>query len=172
MKIVIRGAPCTGKTSLWRRFQGLAYSAKHTVTPEIQTASILWTADEAAGLGDEQVKVEVWDCVDKGTGLSAGINTRPPSHTPASNGVPSTGKHSFAPLDTSIVDVYKGEVSLWLYTTAHTITYKHKKHINTTHTLTHSLTHALTHSRIHALTHTHTHTLQRLPRSHLYNITL
>lgn len=127
MKVVIRGAPRTGKTALWRRFQGLSFTPTYTVTPEIQIASIQWRGDDNHSSGgggdaasvsvsstssDETVKVEVWDCVDKGTGLSTGIkNTTPPptsSYTPASGGAPMTGKHSFAPLDTSIVDVYKG----------------------------------------------------------------
>lgn len=89
MKIVLRGQRGCGKTSLWRRFQGLSFSpsssiisngnAIYTPTPQIQTANINWKATSSSSSGvntnhnangninnDEAVKVEVWDVVDEG----------------------------------------------------------------------------------------------------------
>jgi hypothetical protein len=63
MKVLIRGSPGTGKTSLWRRLQGQTLPRDYASTQEIQTANINWAFKNV----EEAVKVEVWDCVDRST---------------------------------------------------------------------------------------------------------
>eukprot|EP00286_Rhodomonas_abbreviata_P016305 CAMPEP_0181327662 /NCGR_PEP_ID=MMETSP1101-20121128/22239_1 /TAXON_ID=46948 /ORGANISM="Rhodomonas abbreviata, Strain Caron Lab Isolate" /LENGTH=107 /DNA_ID=CAMNT_0023436373 /DNA_START=172 /DNA_END=492 /DNA_ORIENTATION=+ len=62
MKILIRGERETGKTQFLRRLQGLEFDPKYVATPEITTAHMIWTCKAT----EEQVKVELWDVVDKG----------------------------------------------------------------------------------------------------------
>jgi GTPase SAR1 family protein len=42
MKVVLRGARRTGKTSLLRRLQGQPVPPEYAATPEIETAVIRW----------------------------------------------------------------------------------------------------------------------------------
>ncbi|CAM9980401.1 unnamed protein product, partial [Phaeothamnion confervicola] len=119
MKVMIRGAKGTGKTTLWQRLQGLPFSQEYVPTPEIQTTTINWSVRSG---GEEAVKVEVWDVVDRGFARSANdrrlalgpgetledrvASLRPP--TPGTIvGGPGGGGQSFAVLDASMVDVYK-----------------------------------------------------------------
>eukprot|EP00615_Pteridomonas_danica_P010801 CAMPEP_0114343656 /NCGR_PEP_ID=MMETSP0101-20121206/10788_1 /TAXON_ID=38822 ORGANISM="Pteridomonas danica, Strain PT" /NCGR_SAMPLE_ID=MMETSP0101 /ASSEMBLY_ACC=CAM_ASM_000211 /LENGTH=355 /DNA_ID=CAMNT_0001478523 /DNA_START=80 /DNA_END=1147 /DNA_ORIENTATION=+ len=60
MKVIIRGSQSTGKTSLWRRLQGLSLDKTSQSTKEIQTANINWAFKNM----EEAVKVEVWDVAD------------------------------------------------------------------------------------------------------------
>jgi len=86
MKVVIRGGPGTGKTSLWRRLQGQPLSRGYESTTEIQTATINWEFKNV----DEAVKVEVWDCADQ-SDFQRGGGSSSISHC----------------LDTSTVNVYQ-----------------------------------------------------------------
>jgi len=61
VKIVVRGARKTGKTSLLHRLQGKPFLAEYTPTPEISTAFVNWTYKNS----DERIRVEVWDTVDR-----------------------------------------------------------------------------------------------------------
>jgi len=61
MKVVIRGCKGTGKTSLWKRLQGLPLASEYKGTDEIQTTNINWSFRNV----EEVVKVEVWDVVDE-----------------------------------------------------------------------------------------------------------
>eukprot|EP01035_Chromulina_nebulosa_P033325 gene33325-44607_t len=85
MKIILSGMRGTGKSCLWRRFQGLPFSNKYTPTPEIQSATISWHSNE------DNVRIEVWDVVDKAYSASKPIN-----------GQSKSGKHSIELLDASV----------------------------------------------------------------------
>ena len=62
VKVVLRGARRTGKTSLVQRLQGKAFSAtEYKPSPEISTSYINnWTYKNS----DDKIRVEVWDVVD------------------------------------------------------------------------------------------------------------
>jgi hypothetical protein len=60
VKVVVRGARRTGKTSLMHRLQGKPFSSEYTPSKEIDTAFINWTYKNS----DDKIKVEVWDVVD------------------------------------------------------------------------------------------------------------
>jgi hypothetical protein len=60
VKVVVRGARRTGKTSLMHRLQGKPFSSEYTPSKEINTAFINWTYKNS----DDKIKVEVWDVVD------------------------------------------------------------------------------------------------------------
>ncbi|CAB1117384.1 unnamed protein product [Ectocarpus sp. CCAP 1310/34] len=111
MKVVIRGERGVGKSTLWRRLQGLPYEEKYTPTPEIQTTTINnWVYRGSRDV----VKVEVWDVVDKGLAqagkgrvpegedLEDVVAGLPPDH--GSGG----GGRSLAVLDAGVVNVYQG----------------------------------------------------------------
>ncbi|KAG7399734.1 hypothetical protein PHYBOEH_008068 [Phytophthora boehmeriae] len=63
MKLLLRGAKGTGKTSLFQRLQGEPIPETHLSTPQLQSATINWSF--RANL-EENVKCEVWDVVDRG----------------------------------------------------------------------------------------------------------
>ncbi|CBN76796.1 RBEL1, Ras superfamily GTPase [Ectocarpus siliculosus] len=111
MKVVIRGERGVGKSTLWRRLQGLPYEEKYTPTPEIQTTTINnWVYRGSRDV----VKVEVWDVVDKG--LAQGGKGRVPEGEDLEDvvaGLPPDhgsggGGRSLAVLDAGVVNVYQG----------------------------------------------------------------
>ncbi|CAH0492380.1 unnamed protein product [Peronospora farinosa] len=63
MKLLIRGAKGTGKTSLFQRLKGELIPETHQSTPQLQSATINWKFRENL---EENVKCEVWDVVDQG----------------------------------------------------------------------------------------------------------
>lgn len=62
MKILIRGATNTGKSTLFTLLKGGSFVDTYHTTPEIQTAHINWNYK----MTNEIVLVELWDVVDKG----------------------------------------------------------------------------------------------------------
>ncbi|CAM9104254.1 unnamed protein product, partial [Scytosiphon promiscuus] len=111
MKVVIRGERGVGKSTLWRRLQGLPYEEKYNPTPEIQTTTINnWVYRGS----QDVVKVEVWDVVDKG--LARGGVSRVPEGEDLEDAVaglpPDSGSgrggRSLAVLDAGVVNVYQG----------------------------------------------------------------
>eukprot|EP00968_Pinguiococcus_pyrenoidosus_P010704 scaffold848_cov247-Pinguiococcus_pyrenoidosus.AAC.20 len=112
MKIVVRGARRSGKTSLWRRLQAGDFSEAYEATPEIQTANIDWKPPKSQ---EDMVKVEVWDVVDHGfhpdgDGLrnrrEADVDADAPAGLPQDVQVKDR-KEDLTILDASVVDVYK-----------------------------------------------------------------
>ncbi|TYZ67613.1 hypothetical protein PybrP1_007149 [[Pythium] brassicae (nom. inval.)] len=63
MRIVLRGARGTGKTSLFQRLKGEPIPETHAPTPQLQSATINWSFRAGS---EESVKCEVWDVVDRG----------------------------------------------------------------------------------------------------------
>ncbi|KAG6954757.1 hypothetical protein JG687_00011619 [Phytophthora cactorum] len=63
MKLLVRGAKGTGKTSLFQRLKGEPIPDTHQSTPQLQSATIKWSFRQHL---EENVKCEVWDVVDKG----------------------------------------------------------------------------------------------------------
>lgn len=63
MRIAVRGARGTGKTSLFQRLKGEPIPETHEPTPQLQSATINWSFRAGS---EESVKCEVWDVVDRG----------------------------------------------------------------------------------------------------------
>jgi GTPase SAR1 family protein len=145
MKILIRGAKGTGKTSLFQRLKGEPIPEIHESTPQIQTAHINWNFKTNS---EENVKCEVWDVVDRGNSFSnekentnhenetfnkqqqdiiaaakaAAEATEAEVHRGTWNG----GTHLVATVDASTVDVYHethGVIFLLDITQLHTLEY-------------------------------------------------
>jgi GTPase SAR1 family protein len=110
MKIVIRGASATGKSSLLRRLDGAPFETRHVTTAEIDIATIDWSYKTSP----DTIKLEIWDVVDRAPdGSSADAEERDidddtvaGSATPASR--PRLGSHKVGALDAETVDVYAG----------------------------------------------------------------
>eukprot|EP01126_Amoeba_proteus_P001176 TRINITY_DN10337_c0_g1_i11.p1 TRINITY_DN10337_c0_g1~~TRINITY_DN10337_c0_g1_i11.p1 ORF type:complete len:113 (+),score=12.32 TRINITY_DN10337_c0_g1_i11:222-560(+) len=62
MRIVIKGEVNTGKTCLWLRLRGQKCPTTYHPTERIQICHIPWNYK----ITGDNVKVEVWDVVDKG----------------------------------------------------------------------------------------------------------
>uniref|UniRef100_A0AAV1TNR5 GTP-binding protein Parf n=1 Tax=Peronospora matthiolae TaxID=2874970 RepID=A0AAV1TNR5_9STRA len=63
MKLLIRGAKGTGKTSLFQRLKGEPIPETHETSPQLQCATINWTFRQQL---EENVNCDVWDVVDRG----------------------------------------------------------------------------------------------------------
>ncbi|KAF1779189.1 P-loop containing nucleoside triphosphate hydrolase [Phytophthora cactorum] len=105
MKLLVRGAKGTGKTSLFQRLKGEPIPDTHQSTPQLQSATIKWSFRQHL---EENVKCEVWDVVDKGfvpvetdEGAEEG-STRTQNASAEHGGLQSGG----AIVDASTVDVY------------------------------------------------------------------
>lgn len=134
MKVLIRGAKGTGKTSLFQRLKGEPIPTTHNSTPQLQSATINW---QFRTNSEESVKCEVWDVVDRGfdpsqengngphedgheanpfqadavkTGLAASTSSAMAAATAAAAAVASAGNmsgtHMVATVDASTIDVY------------------------------------------------------------------
>jgi GTPase SAR1 family protein len=116
MKIIVRGARKTGKTSLLNRLQGLQMPNSYIPTPEIRIGTINWTG---SALTADHVKVEAWEVIDHGimkedASLSAdtlaGLSprTRKTKNSNWERTKKQRGAQTVGALDASMVDVYKG----------------------------------------------------------------
>ncbi|KAL3663395.1 hypothetical protein V7S43_011800 [Phytophthora oleae] len=126
MKLLIRGAKGTGKTSLFHRLKGEPIPETHQSTPQLQSATINWSFRQNM---EENVKCEVWDVVDKGFlpvddaeessnvasggraengGLQSGgtLSAEVTAAAAAAAAAMQNGTHSVAIVDASTVDVY------------------------------------------------------------------
>ena len=101
LRLLVRGDLQSGKTSLFRRMQGMPFVPDLSPTSQLGIGHIDWTPEWC----EDRVKVEVWDVVDAATvQRSHGLITR-------ANSVPETpsspGRDAAAALDASAVDVYR-----------------------------------------------------------------
>ncbi|ETM01251.1 hypothetical protein L917_02142 [Phytophthora nicotianae] len=133
MKLLVRGAKGTGKTSLFQRLKGEPIPETHQSTPQLQSATINWSFRQNL---EENVKCEVWDVVDKGFvpveteegaeddstrpqhantavsaehgGLQSGgsLSAEASAAAAAAAAAMQNGTHSVAIVDASTVDVY------------------------------------------------------------------
>ncbi|KAG4041273.1 hypothetical protein PC123_g23210 [Phytophthora cactorum] len=129
MKLLVRGAKGTGKTSLFQRLKGEPIPDTHQSTPQLQSATIKWSFRQHL---EENVKCEVWDVVDKGFvpvetdegaeegstrtqnasaehgGLQSGggLSAEASAAAAAAAAAMQNGTHSVAIVDASTVDVY------------------------------------------------------------------
>ncbi|KAG7380748.1 hypothetical protein PHYPSEUDO_006802 [Phytophthora pseudosyringae] len=131
MKLLIRGAKGTGKTSLLQRLKGEPIPETHQSTPQLQSATIKWSFRQNL---EENVKCEVWDVVDQGFvpveaedggdegsngpqraapgvgaeygGLQGGGSLSAEATAAAAAAAMQNGTHSVAFVDASTVDVY------------------------------------------------------------------
>ncbi|KAI9596663.1 P-loop containing nucleoside triphosphate hydrolase protein [Syncephalis fuscata] len=95
LKIVIRGAQKTGKSTLFHRVQGLPFSDQYTPTPQIQVENIQWNYNDHQS---NVIKVEFWDVVDHGI-VTEEIHQ---------DNDPHRNMMSSLLLDAETVDVYRG----------------------------------------------------------------
>ncbi|KAF1786865.1 P-loop containing nucleoside triphosphate hydrolase [Phytophthora cactorum] len=105
MKLLVRGAKGTGKTSLFQRLKGEPIPDTHQSTPQLQSATIKWSFRQHL---EENVKCEVWDVVDKGfvpveTDEGAEEDSTRTQNASAEHGGLQSGG---AIVDASTVDVY------------------------------------------------------------------
>lgn len=114
MKLLVRGAKGTGKTSLFQRLKGEPIPETHQSTPQLQSATINWNFRQHL---EENIKCEVWDVVDEGFVFEDAedkISEGTAKHTKLQSGprlsVEAVGKqigtHSAAIVDATTVDVY------------------------------------------------------------------
>eukprot|EP00644_Phytophthora_capsici_P004944 jgi/Phyca11/558085/estExt2_Genewise1.C_PHYCAscaffold_10399 len=101
MKLLIRGAKGTGKTSLFHRLKGEPIPETHQSTPQLQSATINWSFRQNL---EENVKCEVWDVVDKG--FIPVDDPEESSNVATAAAAMQNGTHSVAIVDASTVDVY------------------------------------------------------------------
>ncbi|KAE9070317.1 hypothetical protein PF010_g26326 [Phytophthora fragariae] len=110
MKLLIRGARGTGKTSLFQRLQGQPIPDTHQPTPQLQAATISWSFRQHL---EENVKCEVWDVVDRGfvpadaAEGADGLSAQAVEAVVAAAAAVQNGTHAVAVVDASTVDVYQ-----------------------------------------------------------------
>ncbi|KAE8994592.1 hypothetical protein PR003_g17710 [Phytophthora rubi] len=110
MKLLIRGARGTGKTSLFQRLQGQPIPDTHQPTPQLQAATISWSFRQHL---EENVKCEVWDVVDRGfvpadaAEGADGLSAQAVEAVAAAAAAVQNGTHAVAVVDASTVDVYQ-----------------------------------------------------------------
>lgn len=100
LRLLIRGDLQTGKTQLWRRLQGLPFSAEVPTTRTLGAVHLDWTCERSADV----VKVEAWDVVDADL-TRAARNSKEDGLTLA-HIKPANG--SMSPRSSAALDVWKG----------------------------------------------------------------
>mmetsp|Transcript_14509 Transcript_14509/g.25504 ORF Transcript_14509/g.25504 Transcript_14509/m.25504 type:complete len:356 (-) Transcript_14509:1240-2307(-) len=115
LKVVIRGARATGKSTLLSKLQGKGGTQnEYTPTCEIQVSHVRWRAPNL----QEVVKVEAWDVVDNAIALTQTEHNVNVDDIDSPAGLPmprdwqrsskQEGSHKISLLDSQLVDVYKG----------------------------------------------------------------
>eukprot|EP00966_Prymnesium_polylepis_P120984 2795829-Prymnesium_polylepis.1 len=110
VRVLVRGDLQTGKTSLFRRMQGLAYAPALASTGAIGVGHVDWCPEWC----EDRVKLEVWDVVDSATVLRSepkGLQSEHRTAAAATDGAAPEPRDpaSDAPpaLDASGVDVFR-----------------------------------------------------------------
>lgn len=122
MKIVLRGDRNVGKSTLFRRLQGLPFTEEYTATEEIAVTNIAWNYKTS----EDIVKVEVWDVVDTSTKKKR----LPSDKLKLENTIGGGAILPELALDASTIDVYKnshGAILLFDITKAWTYEYVKKE---------------------------------------------
>eukprot|EP00013_Stygamoeba_regulata_P003582 CAMPEP_0177639174 /NCGR_PEP_ID=MMETSP0447-20121125/5882_1 /TAXON_ID=0 /ORGANISM="Stygamoeba regulata, Strain BSH-02190019" /LENGTH=920 /DNA_ID=CAMNT_0019141187 /DNA_START=149 /DNA_END=2911 /DNA_ORIENTATION=+ len=110
MRVIIRGARQSGKSSLFRLLEDKPFVAEYHPTPAIDATQVNWIYK----MRDLAAKLELWDIVDRAkdapqdpNSLSGSLPALPDLSATQPSAMPS-GAHRLSQLDARLVDVYKG----------------------------------------------------------------
>ena len=110
MRLLIRGDLQTGKTSLFRRIQGMPHAPGLSPTTEIGVGHVDWCPEWC----EDRVKLEVWDVADSATVQRSEAKGLQSEHRTAADGPASPGRERTPSLDASGLDVYREAHSMVL----------------------------------------------------------
>eukprot|EP00736_Rhodelphis_marinus_P000442 Rmarinus@m.7710 len=109
LKVLIRGSPKTGKTSLFRRLQSFPFRNEYIPTKEIDIATVGWEAPMQVIHSENVVKMELWDVADDEADMPGTKSVQRNRQSPPVNPDPSRGgSYKMLEMTSGVVDVYHG----------------------------------------------------------------